>query len=84
MKATLTNKAKFVVTIPTEWLKEYKMDFIVRIVKGVGEVGIDTEASPGNGKFYVKHYASEYDAVGFDTEEEALLELEFINDSSMA
>ena len=60
------------------------MDFIVRIIKGVGEVGIDTEASPGNGKFYVKHYASDYDAVGFDTEEEALMELEFVNDSSMA
>ena len=34
------------------------MDFIVRIVEGVGEVGIDTEASFGNGKFYIKHYAS--------------------------
>jgi hypothetical protein len=83
-KATLIARAKSVVTIPTEWLKEYNMDFIVRIVEGVGEVGIDTEASPGNGKYYIKHYASGLDEVGFDTEEEALTELEFINDSSMA
>ena len=56
------------------------MDFIVRIVEGVGEVGIDTEASPGNGRFYAKHYASDYSAVGFDTEEDALMELEWVND----
>lgn len=56
------------------------MDFIVRIVEGVGEVGIDTNASPGNGKYYTKHYASGYQAVGFDSEEDALMELEWVND----
>ena len=51
------------------------MDNPTKVIKGVGEVGIDTEASPGNGSYYVKHYASGYDAVGFDTEAEALEEL---------
>jgi len=54
------------------------MDIVTTVVKGVGEVGIDTEASPGNGKFYVKVYDGSYDAVGFDTEAEALAELEFV------
>lgn len=40
-----------------------------------GEVGIDTEASPGNGVYYVKHYESGYDTVGFETVDEALEEL---------
>ena len=43
-----------------------------------GEVGIDTEASPGGGQFYVKMYDGSYDAVGFDTVEEAWAELEFV------
>ena len=43
-----------------------------------GEVGIDTEASPGNGAYYVKLYDGSYDAVGFDTVEEAWAELEFV------
>ena len=43
-----------------------------------GEVGIDTEASPGNGVYYVKLYDGSYDAVGFDTLEEAWAELEFV------
>lgn len=51
------------------------MDKATRVIENVGEVGIDTEASPGNGSYYVKHYASGYDAVGFDTEDEALAEL---------
>lgn len=55
------------------------MDFAIKIIKGVGEVGIDTEASPGNGNFYVKLYDGSYDAVGFDSFEEALAELEFAN-----
>ena len=41
-----------------------------------GEVGIDTEASPGNGQFYVKMYDGSYDACGFDTVEEAWAEYE--------
>ncbi len=51
------------------------MDKATRIIENVGEVGIDTEASPGNGPYYVKHYASGYDEVGFETEAEALEEL---------
>jgi len=43
-----------------------------------GEVGIDTEASPGNGQFYVKMYDGSYDVVGFDTLEEAWAELEYV------
>lgn len=43
-----------------------------------GEVGIDTEASPGNGKYYCKTYDGELDTVGFDTVEEAWAELEYV------
>ena len=56
------------------------MDFIIRIIPDVGEVGIDTGASPGNGRYYAKHYATGYDSVGFDSEEQALAELAWIND----
>jgi hypothetical protein len=56
------------------------MDFIIKIIEGVGEVGIDTEASLGNGKFYIKHYPSGYNTVGFDNEKDALMELEWVND----
>jgi hypothetical protein len=52
------------------------MDFLLKST-AYGEVGIDTEASPGNGKFYVKLYDGSYDAVGFDSFEEAWAELEF-------
>ena len=41
-----------------------------------GEVGIDTEASPGNGQYYAKTYDGQLDSVGFDTLEEAWAELE--------
>ena len=40
-----------------------------------GEVGIDTEASPGGGQFYVKLYDGSFDACGYDTVEEAWAEL---------
>lgn len=43
--------------------------------KPIGEIGIDPESSPGNGPWYVKHYASGYDVVGFDDAEEATEEL---------
>lgn len=46
--------------------------------KAVGEVGIDHEASPGNGQYYMKHYLTGKDAVGFDTKQEALAELKYI------
>jgi hypothetical protein len=45
--------------------------------KPIGEIGIDAEASPGNGPYYVKLYDGSYDAVGFDTAEEALAELRY-------
>ena len=53
------------------------MDMMIRATT-YGEVGIDTEASPGNGKFYAKTYDGELDAVGFDTLEEAWAELEYV------
>jgi len=56
------------------------MDHATKVIKGVGEVGIDTDASPGNGSYYVKHYASGYDAVGFETEADALEELFAVED----
>lgn len=54
------------------------MDKATKVFPGVGEVGIDTEASPGNGSYYVKLYDGSYDACGFDTEEEALQELDYL------
>ena len=54
------------------------MDQAVKVIKGVGEVGIDSEASPGLGRWYVKHYKLGYDVSGFDSQEEALLELEYV------
>lgn len=54
------------------------MDIVKQVIKGVGEVGIDTHASTGNGRWYVKHYASDYDVCGFDSQEEAVAELEYV------
>jgi len=53
------------------------MDIMIKATS-YGEVGIDTEASPGNGSYYVKMYDGSYDVVGFDTLEEAWSELEFV------
>jgi hypothetical protein len=59
----------------------HKGDTTVRVVKKggkpIGEIGIDSEASAGNGPYYVKLYDGSYDAVGFDTAEEALAELKY-------
>jgi len=56
-------------------------DKTIRVVKKggkpIGEIGIDAEASPGNGAYYVKLYDGSYDAVGFDSAEEALAELKY-------
>jgi len=60
------------------------MDKAIKVIQGVGEVGIDTEASPGNGRWYVKHYASGYDVCGFDSEQEALEELEYVELGTVA
>ena len=51
------------------------------IFLGLGEVGIDPEASPGNGQYYVLHYPSGYDVVGFATLKEALEELRYLRDN---
>ena len=56
------------------------MDKVIKVIDGVGEIGIDTEASPGNGQYYVKLYDGSYDACGFETEQEALAELEYALD----
>jgi hypothetical protein len=55
------------------------MDKMIRAT-AYGEVGFDTEASPGNGAYYVKLYDGSYDAVGFDTVEEAWEELEALTE----
>ena len=55
------------------------MNINVKVVPGVGEVGIDAQASPGNGPYYVKHYRSNFDMVGYDSEAEALEELLYID-----
>jgi hypothetical protein len=46
--------------------------------KAVGEVGIDHEASPGNGPYYMKHYLTGKDMVGYDTKREALADLKYL------
>jgi hypothetical protein len=50
------------------------VDTMIRATK-YGEIGIDSEASPGNGAYYVKLYDGSYDVCGFDSEEEAWEEL---------
>jgi hypothetical protein len=50
-------------------------DQTLRVIPGVGEAGLDTEASPGNGQFYVRLYDGSYDMCGYDTIEEAYAEL---------
>jgi hypothetical protein len=47
----------------------------MRVIPSFGEAGLDTEASPGNGSFYVRLYDGSYDVCGFDTIEEAYEEL---------
>ena len=51
------------------------MDKVIKVLDRVGEVGLDTEASPGNGAYYAKTYDGELDACGYDTVEEAWEEL---------
>ena len=53
---------------------------ITRVIKyftAYGEVGLDREASPGNGSYYVALYDGSYDATGFDTLAEAIEELRY-------
>ena len=51
------------------------MDTPLKVIPSVGEAGLDSEASPGNGSFYVRLYDGSYDVCGFDTIEEAWAEL---------
>lgn len=60
------------------------VDQVKQKIEGVGEVGVDTLASPGVGRWYVKHYASGYDVCGFDSLEEALAELEYVDQMETA
>lgn len=46
--------------------------------KSYGKVGIDNEASPGVGLWFVEHFASNYNVVGFNSEKEALKELKYV------
>ena len=50
-------------------------DRTMRVIPSVGEAGLDTEASSGNGKFYVRLYDGSIDICGYDTIEEAWEEL---------
>jgi len=62
---------------------EEKADQVVKIFKDksgkpIGEIGIDGEASPGNGNWYVAYHVTGYDAGGFDSYKEALDEFKAI------
>lgn len=50
----------------------------------VGEVGIDPEASPGNGQWYMKCYAYDIDNSGYDSYEEAVEELKYCLEKGVA
>lgn len=54
------------------------MDQTMRVIPSVGEAGLDTEASPGNGSYYVRMYDGSVDECGFDTIDEAYAELLYI------
>jgi hypothetical protein len=60
----------------------HRGDTTIRVVKRggkpIGEIGTDAEASEGNGAYYVKLYDGSYDAVGYDSAEEALAELKLV------
>ena len=50
---------------------------VIQYFTDAGEVGLDREASPGNGSYYVALYDGSYDATGFDTLDEAIEELRY-------
>jgi hypothetical protein len=54
------------------------MDTQLFTIEGFGEAGFDSEASPGNGSFYVKLYSGEFNSSGYDSLEEAIDELKYI------
>jgi len=53
---------------------------ILKAIPDVGYVSVDREASPGNGSFCVVYFATDYNACGFDTFQEAWEELELLVD----
>ena len=55
------------------------MDIMIGRIEGFGEYGIDTEASLGSGRFYVRVYGGVFDACGYDSEQEASEELEYLS-----
>ena len=69
-------------------IAEDSQDKTVKIVKRkgkpIGEIGIDPEASPGNGPYYVKLYDGSVDLSGYDTVEEAMAELKYLVKQSVA
>ena len=57
------------------------MDQVIRVWPGIGEIGLDTEASPGNGPYYLKMYDGSFDECGYESVEDATYEFEYIVDS---
>jgi hypothetical protein len=51
---------------------------VIHYFTAYGEAGLDREASPGNGSYYVALYDGSYDATGFDTLAEAIAELDYV------
>ena len=54
------------------------MDKAIKTIPGIGEVGIDTQASAGNGCYYAKLYDNSFNSLGFDSVDEAMAELEYV------
>jgi len=48
--------------------------------KAVGEIGVDHEASPGNGPYYMKHYETNTWYSGYDSKKAALADLKHVVD----
>ena len=55
------------------------MDKTIFSIEGFGEYGLDLEASPGNGAYYVKLYDGSHNSCGFESEKEAREELEYLH-----
>jgi hypothetical protein len=58
---------------------QVKQVFKDKAGRPVGEIGVDPESSPGNGEWYVYHYATGYSVVGFDSAAEAKRELMYVH-----
>lgn len=57
------------------------MDQVIKVWAGVGEIGLDTEASSGNGPYYLRMYDGSIDQCGYESVEDAMYEFEYILDS---